>query len=617
MIVGDKQMTGYTDERKKSKRRRARTELIKTVIIVLLFLSMVTLASVEIVQTQRLSNIPAEDIDIESLLVLHDDRASGTIAPYILPEFLGYSIGGVSRGLFGGETTMRGLYGLLYGVMTELLTAGVCKTLPADEGEAVWDAAREGDFVYICYFEELPASAIAYAVSDGGTELAEGDVPYIRELFIRLADPGQNSPCCIVTRSEDGRVSVYSHKPGKIAPDFDQSLLTAYNNSRQLAQFSFLGDFEAKTDVSRDKIGESGAEKDGNTVSGETAADISTVTAASGGEEPEYAGDENAAEGLARFYRLRDTTVLIGGEFTQKYIIAETGASLSKRIGDSGAEEKLLELLGINTDRVAPYHSKGYTIYLGESGRVRISDTGGIDYTAVSSAGSTGGGVPVSSFLGYERYGGRYTYFELLTAAASLLESISEISPDLLGGEAVPGLISVSAGEAGLKMVFGYFYDNYRIIGLGPAVTLAFADGMLTELALTPASITKSGLCVSLPQEWAIKHLYDLALAADKPAVPAGSELTIAYNAAVAVRADTGEPDTTAPETNGADTVQQGEAQPGDTAAPQSTAETQSEEEAGTDPDGVQDDRIPAEIPIAPDWVILAAQTAVLGAPEI
>ncbi len=394
-------------------------------------------------------------------------------------------------------------------------------------------------------------------------------------------------------------------------------MLTAYNNSRQLAQFSFLGDFEAKTDVSRDKIGESGAEKDENTVSGETAADISTVTAASGGEEPEYAGDENAAEGLARFYRLRDTTVLIGGEFTQKYIIAETGASLSKRIGDSGAEEKLLELLGINTDRVAPYHSKGYTIYLGESGRVRISDTGGIDYTAVSSAGSTGGGVPVSSFLGYERYGGRYTYFELLTAAASLLESISEISPDLLGGEAVPGLISVSAGEAGLKMVFGYFYDNYRIIGLGPAVTLAFADGMLTELALTPASITKGGLCVSLPQEWAIKHLYDLALAADKPAVPAGSELTIAYNAAVAVRADTGEPDTTAPETNGADTVQQGEAQPGDTAAPQSTAETQSEEEAGTDPDGVQDDRIPAEIPIAPDWVILAAQTAVLGAPEI
>lgn len=604
-------MTGYTDERKKSKKHRARVELAKTIVIVLLFLSMVTLASVEIVQTQRLSNTPAE-IDLESLLVLHDERATGTISPYILPEFLGYSIAGVSRGLFGGETTMRGLYSLLHGVMTELLSSGVCRTLPADEGEAVWDNAREGDFVYVCYFEELPASAIAYAVSDGETELAEGDVPYIRELFVTLPDPGQDAPFGIVTRSKNGQVSVYSHKPDQDASVFDTSLFTAYNNSRQLAQFSFLGDIAAKTGIPDGKIDESGAEKGENA---DTAAvSVASVgdTSPADGEKPAVNADgETAAEGLARFYRLRDTTVLIDGEFTQKYITAETGASLTNRIIDSGAAEKLLELFGINTDRVAPYHSKGYTIYLGESGRVRFSDAGGIDYTAVSSSVTAGtGGVPVSSFLGYERYGGRYTYFELLTAAASLLDSLSVISPDLLGGEAVPGLISVSSGDDGLKLVFGYFYDNYRITGLGPAVTLTFADGMLTQLALTPASVTRAGLCVSLPQEWAIKHLYELALADDKPAVR--SELTVAYNAAVIVRDGTDEPDTTVPETTGADAGETGEAA-GGINTPESAAEAQS---AGESETNATDERSPAEIPIAPDWVILAASAAVLNAPQ-
>lgn len=589
-------------------------ELIKTAAIIVLFVLMTVLASAEIVQTQLFSISPAEDIDIKSLLVLYDDRPQSSIAPYIMPEFLGYSIGGVTRGLFGGETTMRGIYGVLHDFLAELLTAGVCKTLPDAEGDRIWDKAREGDFVYICYFHELPASAIAYSVSEGETELAEGDVPYIRELFITPLQQGGRS-WGLVTRSESGKVSIYSPKPDSDGLSFDESSVTAYNNSRQLVEFDFIGDISPDAVSDGEKIDESGETE--KSTAGEMDGDAHAAQESSQGDaqnEPDAPEVDPVSpiEALAHKYGLRDTTVLAFGDFSQKYITVETGPQLTERILDGIASTELLGLFDINTERVAPYRSQGYTIYLGESGRVRFSDAGGIDYMAVSPGGTGKGGVPVSSFLGYENYGGRYTFYELLGAAASLLDKIESITPELLGGDAYPGLVSVSAGDEGLELAFGYFCDGYRIIGLGPAITMTFADGALTNLAMTPARITKGGACVSLPQSWAIIHLYrDIAAAegsndqfGSPGAVDAGrrpSALTIAYNVEDAARrpaetepgSEGGEGDDTAD----VDTqpVTGDETEAGDTNAA-SAAETERRE--------------PTELQFSPDWVILTSSGA-------
>lgn len=591
-------MAVATDKRKNQKKRKTQIEYAKTALIAVLFMAMTVLAFFEIVLTQQI-NRPEPNIDIESLLVLYDDRPQSTIDPYILPEFLGYSIGGVSRGLFGSETTMRGIYGALKDLMAELLTGGVCRTLNSSEADETWTGAREGDFIYVSYFEELPASVIAYAVSDGETELAEGDIPYIRELLFTPYRSGEADSWRLVTRSSEGAVSIYTPKEGEEPPVFDDSAVTAYNNSRQLGQFEFLGLVPEIIAASGTKIDENtgdGAKTSKNAIDGslavydDEAADVLNLM-----------HDLSPVQGIARLFGLRDTTVLIDGEFSQKDISVETGPELTGRILESNAAEELLGLLGINTERVAPYRSQGYTIYLGESGRVRFSDAGGIDYTAVSSGNKAGsGGVPVSSFLGYENYGGRYTFFELLNAAASLLEKLKVISPDLLGGEAYPGLVSVSAGDAGLELVFGYYYDNYRIIGLGSAITMTFSGGALTRLAITPARVVKSGARVSLPQNLAIMHLCRESLAAD--AQPAElSVLTMAYNVEQAARIYNEGSGTSASGGNAADTTSV-ETVAADSDETTGEGETEADEETAPIEPEVRD---PSELNFSPEWMIV------------
>ncbi|HPT84429.1 MAG TPA: hypothetical protein PK778_00320 [Bacillota bacterium] len=553
-------MMAEKKEGKNRKKLKARVELVKTVIIVMLFALMTVLASAEIVQTQLFSLRPEEDIDIASLLVLYGERQKSSITPYIFPEFLGFSAGGSSRGLFGGETVMRAMYGTLQKFMASLLADGLCTTLPDSEGEAAWEAAQAGDFVYLLYPHELPAAAIAYAVSEGETKLAEGDLPYIREAFIAPAGEGAWK---IVSRSGSGKVSVFEPKPDSEPVFFDLSALTAYNNSRQLADFRFLGKTNPVFPPNETNSGENAG----------FAAQNSEGTA----PEPD------PAAALGSLYGLRDTTILVDGGFPQKYITVEAGAELTRRLLDSIAATELLGIFEINTERVAPYRSQGYTIYLGESGRVRFSDAGGIDYAAVASGAAGKGGVPVSSFLGYQNYGGRYTFFELLDAAASLLDKIESVSSDLIGGDAYPGLLSVTAKDGGIELTFGYFFDGYRIVGLGPAVKMAFYDGALVKLELTPARVAKGGACVSLPQSLAVMHLYKKVKEAPQPAGIA--ELTLAYSVAGMIEGDA--------------------AAPAAGTSPDTADEEWQPAEDALAIQGVGQAAVPAKPLISPDWLLL------------
>jgi hypothetical protein len=476
-------MTDIIIEHKKARRRRARVELIKTLVIIALFVSMAILASTEIAQTQLLSTDKSFDVDIASLLILHGSRTQATIAGYITPEFMGYNISGISRGLFGGESSMREFYGTLDEYLAALLGSGCeCRTLSATEGDDIWRKSLEGDYVYVRYFTQLPASAVFYAVSNQEGVLADGNIPYVRELLITLKRSGDTVGYELVARSETGEVSVWQAKNGTELPDFDISVFSAYNDSRQLADFTFLGE----TDTAQDNSSENGEETQN---SGEIAL--------------------NNFDNISSLYKLPDTTVLTEGEFTQKYITINFSKDISKLIYNSNNENLLLNLFGFNSDRVDPYESKGNKIYLGETGKLIISDSGELEYTEVSvSDDKSVGGISVSSFLGYENYGGNYSYYELLTAAASIIDSLKQISPLLLGADAYPQLVSISGGDSGLNLVFDYFYDNYRIVGLKQAVTINFSSGKLVSLKLTPADITAGALCVSIPQSWSVSKLY-------------------------------------------------------------------------------------------------------------
>ena len=163
-------------------------------------------------------------------------------------------------------------------------------------------------------------------------------------------------------------------------------------------------------------------------------------------------------------------------------------------------------------NRVNTYPTEKHTVYVDEenNSRLMLSDSGALEYIGAPSGngGKKSSGVAVSSFLGYENYGGNYTFHELTAAAASLLGSLKKIALGLMGGDAKPGLISVSGGETELELVFAYFYDNYRITGLDATVKMKFSGGRLTALELVPAEITVGKLCVSIPQRWAAARLY-------------------------------------------------------------------------------------------------------------
>ena len=588
-------MTDNASERTKAKRRKRRVELIKTIVIAALFVSMVTLASAYIVQTQLVSINPAVDVNIESLLILHGSQTPYNISSHILPEFVGYKISGNMRGLFGNESLMRELYGLLDEYLSTLLgSGGECETLPEDKWRETWNECFDRDYIYVRYFTELPASAVYYGASgERGGAIASGDMPYIREMFILLERSSDETvKYSFVTRSGGGAVSVYKPSGDAGETDFDISAFTAYNDSR-IAEYSFLGGSADSAQVSDDlsDTGEQQAVPDAVTGDGTSKNGVVPDS-----EEEDAA---SALGGLTALYEFPDTTVLTDGEFPQKYISVQSGASLAARVYDGETENELLRLLGFNTDQVGTYESENYKVYLGASGKLKLSDSGTLEYTAVSSGDgqSPSGGVSVSSFLGYESYGGNYSYSELLTAAASLLGSIKEISPELLGGDAQPGLTSVYGGESGLKLEFGYFYDNYRMVGLETAISIEFSGGSLVRLEVIPADIAAGGLCVSIPQSWAAARLYtDVAGYAQSGAEPVSAEFVPVYNLAALEITQPGDAES--------DTAVSGDAVSGD--ASSDAAESDDGEPSS---DGADTGETAAKI--APVWALLTGEAEI------
>jgi hypothetical protein len=359
-------MTDNASERAKTKRRKSRVELIKTIVIAALFVSMVTLASTYIVQTQILSINPAVDADIESLLILYGSQTPYTISSYILPEFMGYKISGNMRGLFGSESLMRELYGLLDEYLSTLLgSGGECETLPEDKGREAWNECFDRDYIYVRYFTELPASAVYYAASgERGGKLASGNMPYIMEMFILLERSGDDTVnYSFVTRSESGAVSVYKPSVSTGTADFDISAFTAYNDSR-IAEYSFFGYSADSAQVSDDLSG----------TGKQAAPDTETDDGASENGDAPDSGEGEAASALSRLaalYAFPDTTVLTDSEFPQKYISVQSGASLAAQVYDGETENELLRLLGFNTDQVGTYESEDYKVYLGASGKLK------------------------------------------------------------------------------------------------------------------------------------------------------------------------------------------------------------------------------------------------------
>ena len=224
-------------------------EPIKTLILTVLFISMVSLAGVYIVNTQRLAMYDDTLVDPDRLLIIRED--GGELTEYdralIMPEAVCYSVNGTMKGCIGDASIISDMYAALGDTLRTLLGPASFGSLTSD-GQAVWDElASCDDLVYIKYHTPLPAPVI-YAALIGGTvssppEYASGDTINIRELIIKLENiSADHYDYTAAARDASGNVLIYT--PSSESELFDMTDLTVFESSKSVIECEFYGTSE-------------------------------------------------------------------------------------------------------------------------------------------------------------------------------------------------------------------------------------------------------------------------------------------------------------------------------------------------------------------------------------
>jgi len=443
-------------------------DIIKTVIVTVLFISMVVLALMYITNTQQMTLNPENFVDIESLLVLKenelmsDDSVMRCIR--VVPEFIGYKNLGVSKGIFGSPDLIE----YVYETVSEYIAYAIgenskCVKYSAEDGATVWNSCvKQRSLVYVRYHTSLPAPYIS-AYSSGGDEsafsnMADGDIMYILELFV-VQDKDQDTK--VFVRSEDGEVAEYVMKNGidEDSPKFDISHFSAYNDNKDFIPFEFFGNISANTDIYK-------------------------------------------LENL----HLSSSTVLTD-EISSNAQLNATECTLDFLVSTDAAEN-IVSAFSYNPSHYGKYEGSDVVSYIDAIGTLDVYD----GYLSFDSS-ENGIGLPISDYLGYEIYGGKYTLNEVIVATAVLSNKLGKI--ESIGGDIDIKLLNLSYSDGTIHIEYGCLYDNVLILNSdgSPYIIMEYSikEGKIvnsTVRAVTFKAI--SGSVANLPQYWSLKIINDM-----------------------------------------------------------------------------------------------------------
>lgn len=182
---------------------------------------------------------------------------------------------------------------------------------------------------------------------------------------------------------------------------------------------------------------------------------------------------------------------------TKNMLVTENTAALIQNRESHIAA--ILRLMNFNPDKLYTHEeSDSGVVYVETHGVLRLLDDS-VDYTA----GSADGGIPVDRYL--TRHGSEgYTLQDYLATACLIVESIRELSPHYVGGDADILLESVCTKEDGsLTLRFLYTFDNLRLSGCEPALVIGFKNGKMTDFRLFSVSARNLGVQEdSFLEEW-------------------------------------------------------------------------------------------------------------------
>ncbi len=430
-------------------------ETIKSIALVILFTLSVTLASIYIVNTQRLTMAGESPLDLDSLLFLRGEGVKVTEldASYLMPEVVSYSVGGDMRTVYADGLSAAEIYRSTHDMLASVLSGIDDAGVVADREAVIAECTSAESFVYLKYHAPLPAPLILTSITNEALSSQTAPIgestKNVSEVFLILETVSANSTTySAVVVCGDGRVLRCRQSEASVQY-FQIDTLTAYNGT----QSATVSDFAANLD--------------------------STASLS-----------------------LSATSVT-----TDKMISAPLVAVDETIDGSSMLDESMLRAFEFNPDRINTYNeSANVAVYVEDNVTLRVEPRQ-IRYTV-----SGDGGIEAARLLGYESYSGNYSIIELVGAAGSFIDSLRIASSGMIGGEAIPTLTSIRSEDGRLTLRYELTFDGatFYTDGFEPLVgyTLTFEGGRLKSADICTLHFRSGiGSVASYTQAWTLEKL--------------------------------------------------------------------------------------------------------------
>jgi len=479
-----------------TKRKKASgvAEYAKTILLVVLFVSVIVLSGMYIVTLNRSGivsrdNVSRDDITFEKLWTVQDDAGSeNVLSGIVMPQFMGFKTAEQRSpvGVSVGEKYLKELYKKAGLYLYYAFGNGAdIRKIPDAESEMFWlSLIHSDDYIYIRYHQAIPHQLIQASGGDsagmGYSEYnrTEGSIVYVKDLFILplsgvegASDESESHSYEIAVRDSDD--SVYIFTPQKKLSDGEESGAAAY---------PYPGIDFALNEVVRILI----------TAYGE------------GMQGYHFAysnGDDRAV------YADKLTTVTEMGIPLRKISAEKNGGRLI--YSNAGNFEQIVRIFNFNPDKINTYsEAKNTNIYVETHGSLKIAEDR-LTYTA-----RNGVGIPMSDFIGYSHSGSDGDIYDMVRAAQKFIESVRNINANYVGKDADMYISGVYKKDDKIVIEYSYYLDNVKIELDEKEYALSIeSDGYnITHVDLFTLSVDAAAAdtTLSYTQKWAIKrHLSD------------------------------------------------------------------------------------------------------------
>ena len=162
---------------------------------------------------------------------------------------------------------------------------------------------------------------------------------------------------------------------------------------------------------------------------------------------------------------------------------------------DSDECDDLLRLFRLNPDKLLNKHTStdGTASFIDAKGIFYIFDSS-FAYQAVPE-----GGVKLENYTDYQSPA---SFSDYVSASYNLFLSVGNINRHFTGGDADIILASAESHNGRITLRFEYIFDNIRIVGCEPALTVTFENERLTEAKIYTMSARNLGTRSETVAEW-------------------------------------------------------------------------------------------------------------------